>query len=281
MNVQQIVIIRRFQAATGCATLVELAKYLEVHPSRINEVIRRGKIPDTWLYKIAYRTRRNEDWLKTGAGPEFIDGAAAEAAAEFGRTAAAREVIEAMEHMDEEEQQATRQFLNILKVGDMKVRRHIIGQVALLDDLAATKRRMKPTRRESREVPILSLVAAGKWRPAQDPYPVGAGQEYIETDLPGKNLYALRIEGQSMAPLYKDGEVIFVDPDQNVGQRDLGIFKRVENQEACFKQLVLAMGGRKKLRSFNPDKAAYPDIELQPGDIAKGRVVAPIRTAKR
>lgn len=33
----------------------------------------KGKIPDSWLYKVAYQTGRRVEWLQTGQGPEFAE----------------------------------------------------------------------------------------------------------------------------------------------------------------------------------------------------------------
>ena len=122
---------------------IDLAKALEISQPSVSKALALGSVPEAWLYKVAYRTRRNVEWLRTGEGPEFIDEAVAENS-EYGRTATAREVVEAMEHLDDEEQMAVRRFLDLMKRGDSRVIRHLIDQVELLDDLAATKRRKRP-----------------------------------------------------------------------------------------------------------------------------------------
>lgn len=69
-------IIERFQHALGFTSLAALARELEIDPSAINAAIRQNRLPDVWLYKVAYRTGRRVEWLRSGMGPEFGDAAA-------------------------------------------------------------------------------------------------------------------------------------------------------------------------------------------------------------
>lgn len=127
--------IDRLVKATGCQNKSDLARYLEITPQRITEAMGRGKISEAWFYKIAYRTGRRVEWLRTGQGPEFLDEAAAEEV-EFGRSALVRELTEAMDHLDEEEQAAIRRAVEILKTGPLDVRQHLMGQLKLLARMA-------------------------------------------------------------------------------------------------------------------------------------------------
>jgi len=186
--------------------------------------------------------------------------------------------------LDAEGRQTLQQCADILRTGDKDTRQHIVGQIRLLKKLsehAASHPAMafaRPHQRIKRYVTVLSPVAAGRWRPMQDPYPIGQGLAEVETDLPGRYVYALKVEGDSMEPAYHDGEIVFVDPEQRADeQRALVIVKHANHDDVCFKQLVHLPDGRRVLHSFNQ---AYADLQLQPGDEFRGRVVAPKRTIK-
>lgn len=73
-------IIERLQCALGLTSLAALARELQIDPSAINAAIRQKRLPDVWLYKVAYRTGRRVEWLQSGEGPEFSDMEAEEKA---------------------------------------------------------------------------------------------------------------------------------------------------------------------------------------------------------
>lgn len=67
-----------------------------------------------------------------------------------------------------------------------------------------------PVEHHSREVPLLGAVAAGNWREA-----IADASESVPVPdwLPGKNLFALRVQGDSMDLIVPDGGIIAVNPD--------------------------------------------------------------------
>jgi|CXWL01.1.fsa_nt_gi SOS-response transcriptional repressor LexA len=132
----------------------------------------------------------------------------------------------------------------------------------------------KPLRR----IPILSPVAAGRWRPMQDPYPVGQGFDEIETSEPGQHLYGLRVDGDSMEPAYHDGETILVNPELPCDEPGVLVIVRRDDEDAVvFKQFKLGKKREPLLHSLNPK---YADIPMLPGDQCRGRVVWPKRKHK-
>ena len=64
-------IVKRLIDASMSKNQAGLASYLEISPSKITDAVRRGSIPQAWLYKIAYRTGYNVEWLKTGRGEKM------------------------------------------------------------------------------------------------------------------------------------------------------------------------------------------------------------------
>lgn len=60
-------------AALAVKTQGDLAAKLDTSQSTIAMAIKRGKVPDVWLYKVAYQTGRRVEWLRTGQGHEFAE----------------------------------------------------------------------------------------------------------------------------------------------------------------------------------------------------------------
>lgn len=80
-------IIDRLLLAGGFPSQAALARSLDITPQRITEALRRGKIPDLWVYRVAYQTGFRAEWIQTGRGAR-MHGArmsvSAEGLAEYG-----------------------------------------------------------------------------------------------------------------------------------------------------------------------------------------------------
>lgn len=87
-----------------------------------------------------------------------------------------------------------------------------------------------------RMVPVLNTVNAGMYKEIVDTHPDDL--EYTPVLGPIKRYtFALRVEGDSMAPAFKHGAVVIVDPDMPPKPKDCVIAVNGDN-EATFKQLV-------------------------------------------
>ena len=71
--------------------------------------------------------------------------------------------------------------------------------------------------------------------------------------------FAVRVNGDSMEPMYSDGDIVLVDQDQDVPQGQVGIF--AVNGRGYIKK-----AGRRRLISIND---AYDDILISPDDSVK------------
>lgn len=84
-------------------------------------------------------------------------------------------------------------------------------------------------------------------------YPVGAGWD--EVAFPGlgdPNAYALEILGDSMEPVYRDGDIVVVSPAASLRRGDR-VVARTREGEVLAKWLARLAARRVDLRSFNPD----------------------------
>ncbi len=112
--------------------------------------------------------------------------------------------------------------------------------------------------KNTRPVPVVSWVIAGKWEAVCDNFQPGDADDWIETEVKGKNVFALKIKGDSMEPEFKEGEIVIVNPHVEAKSGDYVVVKNDE-EEATFKQLKV-YGETTVLHPLNPK---YPDIELK------------------
>jgi SOS-response transcriptional repressor LexA len=125
-------------------------------------------------------------------------------------------------------------------------------------------------------VPVISEVQAGEWCEAVDNYYPGDGEsfEFCPVDA-GPHTFALRISGNSMtSPIpgedsFRQGDLVFIDPDREVRPGDYVVAKILNSQEATFKQYV-EDAGRRWLLPLNPK---YEKIEFVEGMHICGRLI--------
>jgi phage repressor protein C with HTH and peptisase S24 domain len=112
-------------------------------------------------------------------------------------------------------------------------------------------------------VPLLGLAQAGSggfFDSAGHP----AGEGWDEVQLPGvtgDGTYALEVSGDSMEPLYRDGDRVIVSPDQKPRRGDRVVVK-THGGEVMIKVLARETAKTIELHSINP---AYPP-RLIPAD---------------
>lgn len=104
-----------------------------------------------------------------------------------------------------------------------------------------------------KNVPIIGFAQAGAEGYFDDAgYPVGGGWDEIPfPDLADTHSYALEISGDSMEPVYRDGDIVVVSPGANIRRGDR-IVLRTRDGEVMAKLLRRQTASRYDLRSFNP-----------------------------
>ncbi|MEM7827718.1 MAG: XRE family transcriptional regulator [Candidatus Aenigmatarchaeota archaeon] len=110
---------------------------------------------------------------------------------------------------------------------------------------------------KGRAVPVVSWVTAGRWHEVVDPYEPGVAEDWVITEEKGRNVFALRVKGDSMEPEFKEGEIIIVNPHLQVEPGDYVIFKN-DDDEVTFKQLKRY----NDIYVLHPLNPSYPDIVL-------------------
>jgi SOS-response transcriptional repressor LexA len=107
------------------------------------------------------------------------------------------------------------------------------------------------------KVPLIDWVAAGDFCGSTDPYPVGMAEDWLYCpSRHGSKTYALRVRGESMynpsgSPSFKDGDIIFIDPDKSPIHKSLVICRLDDAVETTFKRLLIE-GSTKMLEALNP-----------------------------
>ncbi len=109
----------------------------------------------------------------------------------------------------------------------------------------------------TRMVPLIGMAQAGAGGYFDDSgFPAGAGWEEIAfPELADEHAYALEITGDSMLPVYRDGDRIVVSPSTNPRRGDRVVVK-TQTGEVMAKLLARMTAQRVELKSLNP---AYED----------------------
>jgi phage repressor protein C with HTH and peptisase S24 domain len=121
-----------------------------------------------------------------------------------------------------------------------------------LDDFLGLIRQNAPAK--ARTIPLIGLAQAGAGGFFDDGgFPVGGGWDEVAfPDAGNQHAYALEISGDSMVPVYRDGDVVIVDPDAPVRRGDRVVVKTREG-EVLAKELRRQTGKTLELKSLNPD----------------------------
>lgn len=121
-------------------------------------------------------------------------------------------------------------------------------------------------------VPVVGYVSAGETSIEYDDqgYPTGAGFDDVPRPRGTKDphCYALRVRGDSMEPVYMDGETIVLDTTKPVHDKNHAVVR--VGGKTYFK-IYRQVQGRITLQSFNRE---HPEITCSPEEITfKHRVV--------
>ncbi len=103
-------------------------------------------------------------------------------------------------------------------------------------------------------VPLIGLAQAGEGGFFDDAgFPAGSGWEEISfPGLKDENAYALEISGDSMAPLFREGDIIIVSPNASLRRGDRVVVK-TRDGEVLAKSLHRQTSSTFELASLNPD----------------------------
>jgi len=117
-----------------------------------------------------------------------------------------------------------------------------------------------------RRIPLIGMAQAGGDGFFDDGgYPVGGSWDEISVpEVPDPHAYALEIHGDSMEPVFRDGDLVIVSPGAPVRRGDR-VVVRTREGEVLAKELVRQSAKRIELASLNP---AHPNYSFELGDVA-------------
>jgi phage repressor protein C with HTH and peptisase S24 domain len=112
--------------------------------------------------------------------------------------------------------------------------------------------------RPARRIPLIGLAQAGGDGYFDDAgYPVGGGWDEVSLpEIADPNAYALEISGDSMEPVYRDGDMVISSPSAPIRRGDR-VVVRTSVGEVMAKQLARRSARRVELKSLNPAHADY------------------------
>lgn len=141
-----------------------------------------------------------------------------------------------------------------------------------IENAQGTQASQRTSHRATQQVPLLGFAQAGSGGYFDDGgYPTGHGWDMVE--LPAattRHAYALKVQGESMQPLYRNGDTLIVDPESPVRKGDRVVVKTCEG-EIMAKALRHMDAKTIELSSLNPD---YPDRSFKTSEVEWiGRIV--------
>jgi phage repressor protein C with HTH and peptisase S24 domain len=136
---------------------------------------------------------------------------------------------------------------------------------ASIEDFTALLIGAEPTG-ETRYIPLIGLAQAGSKGFFDDSgFPIGGGWDQIAfPDLAEEHAYALEISGDSMQPIFRDGDRIIVSPSGNLRRGDRVVLKTSDG-EVMVKQIARLTATRVELKSLNSD---YEDRTFELNELA-------------
>ncbi|BFU94419.1 MAG: hypothetical protein NTNFB02_11410 [Nitrospira sp.] len=125
---------------------------------------------------------------------------------------------------------------------------------------------------EIRKIPLLSWDQIGRMV-AREHLPGGIHAEAMveTTDVAGTRTFALKVQDDSMEPLFSMGEMIFVNPEQEWGPGDYVIAKSPDGRtDGMLLRQVKSIGSHSM---FHPLNRKYDDLPLTNKDDVRGKIV--------
>ena len=137
---------------------------------------------------------------------------------------------------------------------------------ALVTGARALPAGVRASQAAPRRVPLIGFAQAGGDGFFDDGgYPIGGSWDEVALpEIADPNAYALEISGESMEPVFRDGDVVIVSPAAPIRRADRLVVRTVEG-EVMAKQLARRSARRIDLRSLTP---AHPDRSFELGQVA-------------
>lgn len=170
-------------------------------------------------------------------------------------------------------------IMGILRGKDPKVRtiwqkfgRYFRMDVDFLRSGESTYRTSHSAAGRIRNIPLMSWQQMGQITNGSGVPALMHAEAVVEaTDVSGSRTFALKVPDDSMEPLFRKGEMIFVNPDAKWTSRDhIVVTRRDDGTASTVLRQVKAVDGQRILHPLNWE---YEDIPLAEPDVVWGKVV--------
>ncbi|MBX5043405.1 helix-turn-helix transcriptional regulator [Rhizobium lentis] len=134
-------------------------------------------------------------------------------------------------------------------------------------DSSGERAKHPESHRQAGAIPLLGFAQAGAGGFFDDGgFPAGQGWDVVEfpaNPSQKSGVYALEVQGESMMPLYRDGDVLIVEPGAQVRRNDR-VVVRTNEGEVMTKVLLRRSPRSIELMSLNPE---HPNRTLDLSDV--------------
>ncbi|GGE76164.1 LexA family transcriptional regulator [Shewanella algae] len=119
-------------------------------------------------------------------------------------------------------------------------------------------------------LPLISMVQAGAWTEIKEVSPFDVELYPCPIKCSARS-FIVKVEGESMLPDFKPGDLLYVDPEIQPDSGSYVVARLDDDNQATFKQLILD-GSKKYLKALNPD---WPNkfVEINGNCTIVGKVV--------
>ena len=114
----------------------------------------------------------------------------------------------------------------------------------------AEKNTVTPANKLQGQYPVLDWIQAGNWSSINEIDSHDADHYPCPVKCSNKT-FLLKVRGQSMSPVFNEGELIFIDPEVDAINGKYVVARLDDENEATLKQLIIE-GGHKFLKASNP-----------------------------
>ena len=103
------------------------------------------------------------------------------------------------------------------------------------------------------KIPVIADVQAGNFCDAIDNFQPGDAEEWIPSYMPSSpNSFGLKVQGESMKPVFNPGEIVVVDPERAYHSGSYVVAKRASDERVTLKKLMQD-GPDYYLEAVNPE----------------------------
>jgi len=112
------------------------------------------------------------------------------------------------------------------------------------------------------DVPVLGDIPAGEWKFWIDSYITGSGITYVSCPgLKGDNLFAIRVQGDSMSPMINAQDYLIINPHKEFS-KGLAVVRHDYGEDLAYKIRMVRKHGKQYI--LTPVNPQYDELTITP-----------------